>query len=319
MSSTIRQAALWVVMVALALAATACGDGAGTAVNPAGPSGVGASSTSGAVITGRVNNVASVPSGVAAADRSSASGISAKATTNFTVTVVGTSVTSQVDGAGQFALTGVPPGTVQLRFSGPGADAILTLTGVEADDRIEINVTLNGNRARLDSDRRSSSSNGVLVNGVITGLNTSNRTVQADGQTVVVPTTAVIRHGNRTLLFTDLRIGDHIQVKGTRAGTTVTASEVKVEPRQGNGGRDDDDDEDDEDDDDRDEISGTVSGLSGNCPSIVFTVRGTVVRTNGATDFRDACSRILNGVRAEVRGTRDANGQLLATRVELDD
>jgi hypothetical protein len=193
---------------------------------------------------------------------------------------------------------------------------------VEADDRIEISVTLNGNQARLNSDRRSSSSNGVLVNGLITGLNMSTRSLQADGQTVVVPTTAVIRHGNRTLLITDLRLGDHIQVKGTRVGTTVTATEVKVEPRGSNGrGDDDDDDEDDEDDedDDRDELSGTVSGLTGSCPSISFTVRSMVVRTSGATDFRDACSRILNGSRVEVRGTRDANGQMLATRVELDD
>ena len=294
----------------------ACGDGASTSVTPASPTSVRASSTTGAVITGRVNSVSAVPSTPMATDRWSAAGISTMATTSITVTVVGTSVTTQVDGAGQFTLTGVPPGTVQLKFSGSGIDATLTLTGVAADDRIEINVTLNGNRARLDSDRRSSSSNGVLVNGRITGLNTGARSLQVDRQTVMVPTTAVIRHGNRTLLFSDLRMGDHIQVKGARVGSTITATEVKVEPR---GDDDLDDDDDDDEDDGTAELSGTVSGRGGTCPSITFTVRNTLIRTNGATDFRDACSLILNTLRVEVRGTREANGQILATRVELDD
>ena len=160
----------------------------------------------------------------------------------------------------------------------------------------------------------------MLVNGRITGLNTGARSLEVGSQTVLVPTTAIIRHGNRTLLFTDLRMGDHIQVKGTRAGSTVTATEVKVEERDDD---DRDDDEDDDEDDDRDdgtaELSGTVSGLAGSCPSITFSVRSTVVRTNGATDFRDACNLILNTLRVEVRGTREANGRILATRVELDD
>ena len=113
-------------------------------------------------------------------------------------------------------------------------------------------------------------------------------------------------------------MGDHIQVKGARAGATITATEVKVEPRG-----DDEDDDDDDEDDDRDngtaELSGIVSGRGGTCPSITFTVGNTVIRTNGATDFRDACSLILNTLRVEVRGTREANGQILASRVELDD
>ena len=317
MNSTFATAVVRLLIVAATGLSAACGDGASTSVTPASPTSVRASSTTGAVITGRVNSVSGLPSTVMATDRWSAAGISTMATTSITVTVVGTSVTTQVDGAGQFTLTGVPPGTVQLKFSGSGIDATVTLTGVAADDRIEIDITLHGNRARLDSDRRSSSSNGVEVQGPITGLTLAARSLQVAGQTVMVPATAIIRRGGTTLQFTDLKMGDHIQVKGTRVGSTVTANEVKVEAR-------DDDDDDEDDDDDRDdgrqtELSGTVSGLGGACPSITFTVRNTVVRTTGATDFRDACSRILNAVRVEVKGTRDANGQILATRVELDD
>lgn len=321
MNSTFATAVVRLLLVAATSISAACGDGASTSVTPASPTSVRASSTTGAVITGRVNSVSGLSSTVMATDRWSAAGISTMATTSITVTVVGTSLTTQVDGAGQFTLTGVPPGTVQLKFSGSGIDATVTLTGVAADDRIEISITLNGNRARLDSDRRSSSSNGVEVQGAITGLTLAARSLQVAGQTVMVPATAIIRRGGRTLQFTDLKMGDHIQVKGTRVGSTVTANEVKVEARDND---DDDDDDDDNEDDDRDdgrqtELSGTVSGLGGACPSITFTVRNTVVRTTSATDFRDACSRILNAVRVEVKGTRDANGQMLATRVELDD
>ena len=265
----------------------ACGDGASTSVTPASPTSVRASSTTGAVITGRVNSVSAAPSTAMATDRWSAAGISTMATTSITVTVVGTSVTTQVDGAGQFTLTGVPPGTVQLKFSGSGIDATLTLTGVAADDRIEINVTLNGNRARLDSDRRSSSSNGVLVNGRITGLNTGARSLQVDSQTVMVPTTAVIRHGNRTLLFSDLRMGDHIQVKGARVGSTITATEVKVEPRG-------DDDLDDDDDDDEDD--GTTQNCLEPCPVAAAPVRQS--RSPSATRSSGRTARLISATPA---------------------
>ena len=68
-------------------------------------------SSTGAVITGRVNSVSTAPSTVMAADRWSAAGISTMAITSIRVTVIGPSVSTQVDGAGQFTLTDVPPGT----------------------------------------------------------------------------------------------------------------------------------------------------------------------------------------------------------------
>jgi hypothetical protein len=322
MNSTVATAIVRLTVVAVATISAACGGDAGTAMTPAGPTSVGVSGTGGAVIVGRVNSVGSAPPAVMATDRSSAARASTMATTNLRVTVAGTSVSSQVDGAGQFTLTGVPPGTVQLRFSGSGSDATVTLTGVEADDRIEITVTLNGNAARLNSDRRSKSNNGNSNNGnevvgFVTSINAGARSFQAAGQTVMVPLNAVIRHGNRSLSFSDLKVGDHVQVKGSRVNGTVTATEVKVEAQ----GDDDDDDEDEDDDRSGNvqELSGTVTGLSGSCPSITFTVRNTIVRTDGATVFRDACTRILNATRVEVRGTMNGNGQLRATRVELDD
>jgi hypothetical protein len=204
----------------------ACGDG-GTSVT--GPSDGGRSR--GAVISGRVNGLS------ARASAADASGT--MATSRVTVTVAGTDISTVVDGNGEFTLTGVPPGDVQLRFAGNGVSATVTLTGVQAGDRITVTISLNGNgnSARVDSDRR-------------------NR-------------------GN-------------------------------------------DDDEDDDDDDN--EVSGAVSGLTGTCPAITFTVRATTIRTNSATRFDDgSCVQIANGTRVEAKGARQPDGSILATKVELDD
>src|SRR6185436_5465019 len=100
--------------------------------------------------------------------------------------------------------------------------------------------TLNGSNARLDAREKTNSGNGNgnEVNGRIDAIDAGARTLRVNGMTVMVPASAVIRHGNRTFAFADLRLGDHIQVKGSRNGSTVTASEIKVETE----GEDDEDD-----------------------------------------------------------------------------
>jgi hypothetical protein len=226
-----------------------------------------------------------------------------------TVTIVGTGASTTIDGSGSFTLDNVPAGSVQLRFQGRGADAMLTISGIEASDHISIAVTLNGSNARLDRRENSGrgNDNGNLVNGRIDAIDVIARSVRVGVTTIVVPTSAVIRHGSRTLAFADLRVGDHIQVKGTRNGSTVTATEVKVE------------DGDDEDDDRNDnELRGAVSALSGSCPAVSFVVAGVTVTTSATTRFEDgACGGLRNDVRVEVKGTRTGN-TLAATKVEFD-
>ena len=100
----------------------------------------------GAVITGRVTGMSS---------RAASSDTAVTmATSRVTVTVVGTDISTVVDGDGEFTLTGVPPGDVQLRFAGSGVSATITLTGVAATDRITVTISLNGNGARVESERR---------------------------------------------------------------------------------------------------------------------------------------------------------------------
>jgi len=76
----------------------------------------------------------------------------------------------------------------------------------------------------------------------------------------------------------------------------------------------------DEDDDDAGRWEGTVSGLSlpAVCPAITFVVATRTVVTNAATVFAGGtCVQVLNGVNVRVRGTLQANGTVLASRVEI--
>lgn len=123
-----------------------------------------------------------------------------------------------------------------------------------------------------------------------------------------------------------------LRFAGNGSTATITLSGVAAGDRihivvslSGNGARLEDedrhhdDDDDDDGDDDEAEVEGVVSGRTGTCNSITFTVAGVTVITNGATKFEDPCASIVNGTRVEVEGTRQANGSILASEVEIDD
>ena len=275
-------------------------------------SATGPSGSSGAVISGRVNVTGSAALHTSARfplALAVAVPLANSSSSTVTVTIEGTNISSTVDGSGNFTLTNVPAGTVQLHFQGRGADAMLTISGIQSDDNLQITVTLNGRDARLDSKSNSGNGRGVEVNGRIDSIDVATRTLHVDGQTVMADSSTTIRHGNSTFAFADLRVGDHIQVKGTRDGSTVHASEIKVETGDG-------EDTDREDDND---LTGAISGLGGTCPALSFFIGSTKVTTSASTKFDGvACSSLANTQRVEVTGTRASDGTLVATKVERD-
>jgi len=298
----------WICLAALAASTVACG----SSMSATGPSG-----TSGnkAVITGRVtmSGSAAAPAPVASIAPLAlwvlpvASPMASSSSSTVTVTLVGTGASTTISGDGTFTLDNVPAGSVELRFQGRGADATLTISGIEANDHISIAVTLNGSSARLDkSEKSGDGNNGNDVNGRIDSIDAGARTLRVGTMTVMVLNSTTIRHGNSTFAFADLRVGDHIEVKGTRNGSTVTATEIKVE-------------EDGEDDgNDGNDVTGAVSALAGTCPAVTFVVSGQKVATSATTKFEDgSCSGLKNNARVEVSGTR-VGDTLMASKVEFD-
>lgn len=154
----------------------------------------------------------------------------------------------------------------------------------------------------------------VEVNGHITALDAGARKFSVGTQQVSVPLTAIIRHGSKTLLFTDLQLGDHVEVKGSMGATALDATEVKVE--QGGKG---DDGEDGDGDRDEPELNGAVAALVGTCPALTFNVGTTKVTTSATTTFRGiTCAAVALGTIVEVDGTKQGDGSIVATRVSFD-
>lgn len=155
--------------------------------------------------------------------------------------------------------------------------------------------------------------NGVL-SGFVSAVGTNALTV--GGVNVVVNASTRIRHGNRTLTVGDIHVGDHVQVRGHRDGNNLVATEIKVEDT----GNDNDEDEDDRVED----LKGTVSGISAasGCPVLTFTLNttpATTVKTDVSTVFDDVtCATLANGAIVEVDGIRQADGSILAKKIEAE-
>jgi hypothetical protein len=100
-----------------------------------------------------------------------------------------------------------------------------------------------------------------------------------------------------------------VHVKGTRSGTTITATEVNVQQGDetpGGGG-------------DSVSVTGAISGLSGDCPTLQFTVGDKTIITSGSTRFlQTSCGSLADGMTVEVEGAADGS-TIFASKVQAED
>ena len=235
-------------------------------------------------------------SGVVSLDGASMAGM--------TVSVAGTTLVAPVDSSGRFSLTAVPAGDIELRFSGGAIDTSLAIAGVTDQDQIQLAVTVDGAASTVTSSQLTSSDR-IEVKGVIASLSGAcpDLTFTVNGFQAVT---------NASTRFEDapcsgVQNGTKVEVKGTRqANGSILARKVDVD---GVGP------------DVRPEVKvdGTVSSLGGACPDRTFTVAGTAIVTNSATRFEDGtCATLQAGTLVQVKGTRQPNGSVLATSIDID-
>lgn len=297
----------------LVLSTAACGGKA--PASPSAPSSLpGPTAPSGATVQGQVQSVTGMTAATAGA-----------AVSGLTVAVVGTSISTTVSGLGQFVLTGVPAGSSQLNFTGPGVNATLSFSPVQGTETISINVKISGNHAEIESEEHDNHGdleiNGILSN--LTGTAASfsfmvgTKTVHGDNQT------SFFGDGDRADTFATLKNGARVEVKGATVNGQIYAQRIHI--NGGNSGDDDGDDhEGDDDGDDHEgeheneaEASGTISGITPGCPTISFTLSTTTVTTNASTEYKGAtCTTLKNGDKVKVEGTKQPSGAILAREVK---
>ncbi len=114
--------------------------------------------------------------------------------------------------------------------------------------------------------------------------------------------TTVKRRGDFQSLDT-LKVGQTLHVIGTRRSDgSIDARLIEIDDDATGG---------------EVEIEGSVGGLKGTCPSVAFGLNGYSIATTGSTTFDGAaCSTIKNGDKVDVKGTKQADGSVLATKVE---
>ena len=283
-----------VVLFVLIVFLSACGKSS-TPTAPSIESPAPSSSTGSATITGTLAQATSASTG---------SPVLASVM-SVTISITGTGISTSASPGGTFVLNGVPGGTIELHFTGPGIDARATVTEIGEGEEIRLVVTLHGSNATVAVTDRKKPAQAQELEGLISAINLAARTMVVNGTNVSVPTTATIRHGNETLSFSQLKLGQRVHVRGTLSGSTMIASEVKLQdenpPEKAEA-----------------EVEGTVSAQSGSCPTLTFLVKTTKVATDAGTAFKGGtCAAIANGVKVEVEGVRQADGSIKATKVEL--
>lgn len=228
MATTAQLRVRLIIGIALVSVAIACGGESSLT----GPTGGRNGSSSGAVITGRVSGVSLSPITTSSTDT-----ISARAATSLKVTIVGTNISTSVDGSGQFTLTGVPPGDVTVNFAGSGVSANITLKGVTAGQEIHIEVQLNGNNARIQSENRrhrdgddddDEDDDRDEVTGAVSGLQGTcpSLTFVVAARTVKTGTATVFEDNSCSRIQNTVRV----EVKGsTAADGTFTATRVEID------------------------------------------------------------------------------------------
>ena len=292
-------------VLALALSVTACGKG-----DPQSPLTPSASASSGGSVTGSASISGTVVSGASSASLQRTGPLAVPMGSPLVVSIVGTSMSVTVDSTGHFTLTNVPAGDITLAFAGSGIDARVTISGVGDHDQIRITVNVHGSSAELDENEHETAGNQTELEGRVASKNcaANQMTVGTTTPTVVNLMGARIRHDGNTLTCADIQLNDRVEVHGIRNGSTLDATDVNVKTDHGVPPVHNDV-----------ELKGTISLLKGPCPSVTFTVSSTKVATNAATRFGEAaCTALHDGDKVQVKGTRQPDGIVLASRVEKE-
>ncbi len=292
---------VYAVLVAASFSAIAagCGSGSSSMTAPSPASASASATPAGATVRGAV-----LTGGVGATSTGSVRALTAAG--GVRVSVVGTSLATQTDSAGQFELHGLPSGSVRLRFEAPEVQGEIELEGLEDGHAMTVEVHLSAAGAFLadtDDHHGETSLRGRIdaING--TRLQVQGRVVQTDGLT------QFLGRQNEAVGLGALKVGDSVEIEGaTQSDGSVYARKVKLEDANEN-----------EPPENEVSFSGGIQSLN------PFRVAGRTVAVDGHTQILDhqnapvPFSALTLGSTVEVEGTSQPDGSVLAKKIKLDD
>lgn len=200
-------------------------------------------------------------------------------------------------------------------------DHLAGITDIKVGNRVSVNARVNADgtlaalRIEVETEHGGGDGkddHGAELAGSIASISSGAISVTTSGGTVTVKisSTTTIRRGNTTLAASDLKVGNHVEVKGTlNADGSITATSINVEDTPGN-----------DDHHESVEFSGTVTAVS----STSLTVGSTTAALTSSTvvkkgDHTVALADIKIGQHVEVKADRNSVGHLTATQVKIED
>jgi hypothetical protein len=247
---------------------------------------------------------------------------SGNAIPGLVVTVVGTSISSGVDAAGRFTLTGVPSGDIQVQFSGP-VSATITISNVQTSEKITLVIAVSGSSVTVQAQTRTTGREEQLE-GLVEAVSPAAGSLKVAGRDVLTDGSTQIREGNTQRVLGDLKVGYRVHVKGQTSGTALLASSIFLQNTNIPGQDDDQTDDDDDGQDSSASIHGTLTTMSGSVPTLTLTVGSTTVRTSSSTEVKrrgdvQTLNELRIGMDLHVVGTRQSDGSLDARKIEIRD
>lgn len=137
------------------------------------------------------------------------------------VTVAGTTLTANVSRLGDFVLSNVPAGPLELRFTGEGIAAVLPVGQIAGGETVTLAIRLLPAQGVIESMSRLRGTS-AIVEGVIEvpGLPLPANTIIVGGRTIIIP--------DGVAPTSALKPGVRVRVTGTAGAAGVTAQEVAI-------------------------------------------------------------------------------------------
>jgi hypothetical protein len=228
-----------------------------------------------------------------------------------TVRASGTSASAVTDGSGNFTLTGLPGGEVQLEFERADIHARGRVF-VAAGTRTTVTIAIVGDGI-VTSPRGHA---GVEIEGLVQALDAGAGTLTVLDQrlgavSILTDGATLIRRGDAAISLDDIQVGNRVHVKALeQADGTMLATQIVLQGDRIGGSR---------------SFSGEVLSIDSGEGSFVVesSTANITVRTDASTRFHRrggpaSFSDVTVGSGVEVRGTLQGDGSVLAQKVTIE-